>query len=88
VCGFAVLVCVVLRGLFMMMFGMKMVAVCDMGVVRSLFVIAGIVMLGCFFVMMRGVLMVFGCSPMMFGRGMSIGHADSPNYKRCGIVSI
>ena len=48
-----------------MMGGMQMVGMREVGMVRSLLVSAGFMVLGCFFVMTRGVLVMFGCFLVM-----------------------
>jgi hypothetical protein len=56
----SVMLGVVAASFGVMLFGMTGVAVGGVGVMRGLFVIAGVVMLGGFAVMLRRVLVVFG----------------------------
>jgi hypothetical protein len=62
---FAVGFDVVLGSVFGVLGGMGVVAVRQMGVVRRCFMIAGEVMLGCFMVMARSVLVMFRCLGVM-----------------------
>jgi hypothetical protein len=63
----AVLVSVLLGRLVMVVFGMKVVTVSDVRVVRRFLMVAGLVMLRGFFVVLRGMSVVFGGIPMMLG---------------------
>jgi hypothetical protein len=62
----AVMLGMVTAGLDVMMFGVAGVPVGAVGMMRGLFVIAGVMMLGGFAMMLRGVLVVFGGLVMMF----------------------
>jgi hypothetical protein len=68
---------VVTAGLDMVMFGMAGMAVGAVGVVRRLFVIAGLVMLGRFAVMLGGVFVMFGGLVMMFN-AFVVAHISLP----------
>jgi hypothetical protein len=66
-----VLVGMMLRRLVEVMLGMKVVAVRRMRMVRSLFMIPGLEMLGGFLMMRRGVPRMFRCFLMVIGRVLS-----------------
>ena len=72
-----VFACVVFRRFVMMMFGVEMVAVGRMRVMRSFGRVAGFVMLSRLLVMMGCMLMVFGRVLMMLGRLLP-GHRYTP----------
>lgn len=61
----------------MMMFGMAGVAVCAMGMVSGLFVMAGFMMFGSFAMVSCGMLVMFGSLVMMV-LGAVFAHARSP----------
>ena len=63
---FAVVLSVIAARLGMVLFSVTRMAVGAMSMVRGLFVIAGLVMLGGFVVMLRGVLVMFGGLAVMF----------------------
>ena len=58
---------VVFRGFFCVVPGLYVVAVCKMGVVARLLVVAFFVVLCGSLVVIRGMLVVFRCAAMMFG---------------------
>jgi hypothetical protein len=75
----AVLLGVMTAGLDMMVFGMAGMAMGAVGVVRCLFVIAGLMVFGRFAVMLRGVFVVFGGLVMMFDAFVVV-HDFSPGW--------
>jgi len=65
----ALLLAVMLKmklGCFRRMMGdMQMMGMCEVGIVRRFLMIAGFMVFCRFFVIMRGLLVMFGCFPMM-----------------------
>ena len=83
----AVLVSVLLAGLFGMMCGVSMMALRHVRVVTGFVVVTGIVMLRSYFVMRSGMLVVFGSFAVMlrslFRHGLPpVGSISSPNFSR------
>jgi hypothetical protein len=70
---------VMTTGFDVMMFGVAGMAVGAVGVVRRLFVIAGLMMLGGFAVMLRRVLVMFGGLVMVLDACV-VAHDFSPGY--------
>ncbi len=68
---------VVAAGLDMMMFGMAGMAVGAMGVMRCLFVVAGLMVLGSFAMMLGGMLVVLGGLVMVLNACV-VAHHFSP----------
>jgi hypothetical protein len=59
-----------------MLVGMQAVAVCDMGVMRRLVVVARLMMVGGFMVMLGGLLVVMSGLAMMFSAFVTCRHID------------
>jgi hypothetical protein len=76
----AVMLGVMPAGLDMMMFGMAGMTVGAVGVVRRLLVIAGLMMLGGFAMVLRGVLVMFGGLVMMVLDACVFAHVCSPGW--------
>jgi hypothetical protein len=76
----AVMLGVMTACLNMMMFGVAGMAMGAVGVMRGLFVIAGLMVLGGFAVMLRCVLVMFGGLVMMF-YAFVVAHNFSPGSK-------
>jgi hypothetical protein len=74
----AVMNSVMTAGFGMMFFGVAGMAMGAVGVVRGLFVIAGFVVLGGFAMMLRSMLVMFGCLVMMVLDACLVVHIRSP----------
>jgi hypothetical protein len=68
---------VMTAGFGVMMFGMAGVAMRAVRMMSRLFVIAGFMMLGSFAMVLRGMLVMFGCLVVMLDACV-VGHVSSP----------
>jgi hypothetical protein len=73
----AVMLGVMTAGFDMVMLGMAGVAMRAVRMMSRLFVIAGFMMLGSFAMVLRGMLVVFGCLVVMLDACV-VGHVSSP----------